>query len=44
MIGGLGGMVPERKPEIVEMGMRSIWSGLLATCMTGAIVGILTAG
>jgi CNT family concentrative nucleoside transporter len=44
MIGGLGGMVPERKKEIVEMGMRSIWAGLLATCMTGAIVGILTAG
>ena len=44
MIGGLGGMVPERKAEIVEMGMRSIWSGLLATCMTGAIVGILTQG
>jgi CNT family concentrative nucleoside transporter len=41
MIGGLRSMVPERHGEIVALGMKSIVSGTLATCMTGAIVGIL---
>ncbi len=40
MIGGLGSMAPERRQEIISMGMRSIVSGTLATCMTGAVVGI----
>jgi CNT family concentrative nucleoside transporter len=42
MIGGLGTMVPERRPEIIALGMRSITAGMLATCMTGAVVGIIT--
>jgi CNT family concentrative nucleoside transporter len=41
MIGGMGSMVPERRDEIVGLGLRSIVSGTLATCMTGAIVGII---
>ena len=41
MIGGLGTLVPERRGEIVELGMRSIVAGTLATCMTGAVVGLL---
>ncbi len=41
LIGGMGAMVPERRPEIVALGMRSILSGTLATCMSGAVVGIL---
>jgi len=41
MIGGLGTMVPERRDEIVSLGLKSIVSGTLATCMTGAVVGIL---
>ena len=41
MIGGLGTMAPERRDEIVAMGFRSIIAGTLATCMTGAIVGII---
>ena len=42
MIGGLGTMVPERRTEIVALGMKSIVAGTLATCMTGAVVGVLT--
>jgi len=42
MIGGLGTMVPERRAEIVALGMKSIVAGTLATCMTGAVVGVLT--
>ncbi|MBN1104053.1 MAG: nucleoside:proton symporter [Deltaproteobacteria bacterium] len=41
MIGGLGAMAPQRRAEIVSLGIRSIVSGTLATCMTGAAVGIL---
>ncbi|HLJ05532.1 MAG TPA: nucleoside transporter C-terminal domain-containing protein [Acetobacteraceae bacterium] len=41
MIGGLGVMIPERRHEIVALGMRSILSGTLATCMSGAVAGIL---
>ena len=41
LIGGMGAMVPERRPEIVALGMRAILAGTLATCMSGAVVGIL---
>ncbi len=41
MIGGLGTMAPGRKAEIVSLGFRSILAGTLATCMTGAVVGII---
>ncbi|KUO58401.1 MAG: nucleoside:proton symporter [Alphaproteobacteria bacterium BRH_c36] len=42
MLGGLTTMVPERRGELVELGLRSIASGTLATLMTGAVVGVLT--
>jgi CNT family concentrative nucleoside transporter len=41
LIGGMGAMVPERRAEIVALGMRSILSGTMAGCMSGAIVGML---
>jgi CNT family concentrative nucleoside transporter len=41
MIGGLGAMVPERRHEVVALGLRSILSGTLATCMSGAVAGML---
>ncbi|MHB8764984.1 MAG: NupC/NupG family nucleoside CNT transporter [Deferrisomatales bacterium] len=40
MIGGLGALVPARRAEIVGLGFKSIVSGTLATCMTGAVVGM----
>lgn len=39
MIGGLGAMIPARRHEIVALGMRSILSGTIATCMSGAVAG-----
>jgi concentrative nucleoside transporter, CNT family len=39
MIGGLGAMVPGRRAEIVNLGLRTILSGTLATCMSGAVAG-----
>ncbi len=41
MIGGMGTMAPSRRNEIVSLGLRSIIAGTLATCMTGAVVGII---
>jgi len=41
LIGGMGAMVPERRAEIVSLGLRSILSGTLATCMSGAVVSLL---
>jgi CNT family concentrative nucleoside transporter len=41
MIGGLGAMVPERRGEIVALGLKSIVAGTLATCMTATVVGLL---
>jgi CNT family concentrative nucleoside transporter len=42
MIGGMGTMAPERRSEIVALGVRSVVAGTLATCMTGTVVGLLT--
>ncbi len=41
MIAGLSGMCSERAREIVALAPKSILSGTLATCMTGAIAGLL---
>jgi CNT family concentrative nucleoside transporter len=41
MIGGIGGLVSERRQEIVSLGIRSILAGTMATCMTGAVVGCI---
>jgi CNT family concentrative nucleoside transporter len=42
VIGGLGAMIPARRAEIVELGLRTILSGTLATCMSGAVAGALS--
>jgi CNT family concentrative nucleoside transporter len=42
MIAGLGTMAPERREEINALGLKSIVSGTLTTCLMGAIVGVLT--
>ena len=41
MIGGLGTMCPERRAEIVGLGMKSIVAGTLATCLTAATVALI---
>jgi CNT family concentrative nucleoside transporter len=41
MIGGMGSMAPERQGEIVELGLKSLVAGTIATCMTGAVVGTI---
>jgi CNT family concentrative nucleoside transporter len=35
-------MAPERREDIVSLGLKSIVSGTLTTCLLGAIAGMLT--
>jgi CNT family concentrative nucleoside transporter len=42
MIAGLMVMAPERRADIVSLGLKSIVSGTLTTCLMGAIVGVST--
>jgi len=44
LIGGLATMAPDRRDEIVALGLKSIVAGTLATCMTGAVIGMLWTG
>ena len=44
MIGGLTTIAPERRDDILSLGMKSIVSGTLSTCLIGALVGALHAG
>jgi CNT family concentrative nucleoside transporter len=41
MVGGMSAMVPERRDEIVKLGLRSLVSGTIATCTSGAVAGLL---
>ena len=41
MVGGIGALVPERRLEIAQLGLKSIVAGTMATCMTGAVIGLL---
>lgn len=41
MIGGMGMMIPERRREIVGLGMRSVLAGTIATCLSGAVAGAI---
>nr|WP_246523332.1 nucleoside transporter C-terminal domain-containing protein [Neoroseomonas eburnea] len=43
MVGGMTAMCPERRTDIVKLGLPSLISGTIACCMTGAVVGVLTA-
>jgi CNT family concentrative nucleoside transporter len=42
MIGGLSAMAPERRHDVVALGFRSILAGTLATCMSGAVIGMVS--
>ncbi len=40
-VGGIGGLEPSRKDDLARLGLRAMFGGLLACCMTGAIAGLL---
>ena len=41
LVGGMTAMVPERRDEVLQLGLRSLVSGTLATLVTAATVGML---
>src|SRR5262245_42686840 len=41
MLGGLGTMCPERRSEVVSLGLKSIVAGTLSTCLTAATVALI---
>jgi CNT family concentrative nucleoside transporter len=41
MIAAISGMVPERREEVVELALKALVSGTIASGMTGAVVGLL---
>jgi CNT family concentrative nucleoside transporter len=43
MIAGVSGMVPERRNEVVELALKALVAGTIASGMTGAVIGLLTA-
>ncbi len=44
LVGGLVAMVPERRAEISALGARSLVSGTISTCLSGALAGLLAGG
>lgn len=42
VLGGLGGMVPERRKDLARLGLRSILGGSLATFLCGTIAGLVS--
>ena len=41
LLGGLGKMAPNRRPDIAKMGIRAIIAGALASCLSAAFAGML---
>jgi len=41
-LAGIGGLAPERKPDLARLGLLAVLGGSLATMMTATIAGVLT--
>ena len=40
-IGGIGALVPARRPDLVRLGLKAMFGGLLACYMTACVAGVL---
>ncbi|MDP7015855.1 MAG: nucleoside transporter C-terminal domain-containing protein [Pirellulaceae bacterium] len=40
-IGGIGGLVPERRSELARLGLRAMIGGAIACCMTACVAGLV---
>lgn len=40
-IGGLGGMAPDRKSDIARLGLKAMFGGMLACCLTACVAGTI---
>ena len=41
LLSGMSAMVPERRKDLIAVSIKALWAALLASCMTGFIVGVL---
>jgi CNT family concentrative nucleoside transporter len=41
LLGGIQAIAPEQRPDAAALGLRSIFAGTLATCMTGCLAGLI---
>lgn len=41
MLAGLTAMAPERKSDLIGLGLKSLFAGSIVTCMTGAVVALV---
>ena len=41
LLGGIGGIAPERRGDVAQLGLRAIVSGSLTTFMTACLAGVL---
>ncbi len=40
-VGGLGAMAPDRRSDLAKIGLRAMFAGAIATCMTACVAGVL---
>lgn len=40
-VGGIGGLAPSRRADLASLGLRAMFGGLLACCITGAVAGLM---
>ncbi len=40
-LGGIGGLAPERSKDLAKLGLRAMFGGMIACCMTGCVAGML---
>jgi concentrative nucleoside transporter, CNT family len=43
-VGGLGAMAPGRRGDLAKIGVRAMFAGAIATCMTACVAGVLSTG
>ena len=41
VLGGIGGMAPERRGDLARLGVGAIVAGTLATCLSATIAGLV---
>ena len=41
LLGGIQALAPERRTDAADLGLRSIFAGTIATCMTGCLAGLI---
>lgn len=42
LIGGIGGLAPERRTDLARLGFRALLGGFVATCLTATLAGIIS--